>query len=103
VKEFPENKSFKILARKNTRAFKESDKKARKLARRMFGPRASKKLREEAGVAAKEKTETGCEDDHAQKSEVAKKDIDITEVKDEEMAGAKSNSKPAKAEAKPTD
>jgi len=55
AKEFPENKGVKALAAKNTRASKAADKKARKLARKMFGPSAAKKLNEEA--AAREKAE----------------------------------------------
>jgi len=47
TKEFPENKAIKVLALKNTRAIKELDKKSKKLARKMFGPSAGKKLKNE--------------------------------------------------------
>jgi len=64
-KEFPDNKGVKSLAAKNARAEKASRKKAKKLAMKMFGPAAAKKLKKEeeerAAVAAakaeKEKAE----------------------------------------------
>jgi len=105
VKEFPEIKALRILERKNTRASKESDKKARKLARKMFGPKAAKKLNDELRAAAdKEKAAPagGKEDTKKPKAgKVAKKDAEATEINDEEMAPAKSESKPAEAEIKP--
>jgi len=102
VKEFPDNKGFKILARKNSRAEKESVKRARKLARKMFGPKAAQKLRdEERAAAAKVKDVAGGVKEDAEKSEAGNKDTEVTEDKDEEMAKAKSDIKATQADLKP--
>jgi len=75
-KEFPNNKGVKSLAAKNARAEKASRMKAKKLAMKMFGPSAARKLKREeeerAAVAAakaekekaeKEKCEAETKDD----------------------------------------
>jgi len=46
-KEFPENKSIKLLAAKNKRAFKTCKRKTRNLAIKMFGTSATEKLKKE--------------------------------------------------------
>jgi len=92
VKEYPDNKGFKVLARKNSHASKESEKKARKLAKKMFGPRAAKKLRDEerAAAAKVEKVAGGIKED-VNKKDAGNKDAEVTEDMDEDMAPAKSD------------
>jgi len=112
AKEFPENKGVKSLAAKNTRASKAADKKARKLARKMFGPGAAKKLNEEAAAReraekeAKEKEEQEKAAKEAKEKEeqekVDKEKETEGDAKDEDAADSEDVS-PVLNETKPTD
>jgi len=123
-KEFPENKGIKALAAKNMRAKKASEKKARKLARKMFGPSAAKKLNEEAAAAekaakeAKEKEEKEAADakekeekeaasvgeaKDVETAETAAKDEGAADSGDVVKAATESETKPAASGNKPTD
>jgi len=125
-KEFPDNKGVKSLAAKNSRAEKASRKKAKKLAMKMFGPAAAKKLKKEeeerAAVAAakaekekaeKEKSEAETKDDAgAMDTEEPAADVDAgaagtmdeeaTDSKDKEEAESKSAEETADSGTKPT-
>jgi len=81
-KDFPENKGVKALAAKNARAERASRKKAKKLAMKMFGPAAAKKLKEEeeraaAALAEREKAEKKDEADSTMETEKTPQDADI--------------------------
>jgi len=85
-KEFPESKAVKLLASKNARAMKASKKKARKLARKMFGASATKKLNEECTAAAASEKEKGDKIN----GEVPKKpEAELKVTKDEETGKSK--------------
>jgi len=116
AKEFPENKGVRALAAKNTRASKAADKKARKLARKMFGPSAAKKLNEEA--AAREKAEKEAkekeEQEKAAKDAKEKEEQEKSKENDKEEGAVEEDAKDvgtadskddssAPTESKPTD
>jgi len=79
--EFPENTSVKSLRSKNERANKAAKRKARKLAKRMFGPGAAKKLKKCESVTA---GSDGVGEGEEKKSENAAKDT--AEKMDEDEA-----------------
>jgi len=97
LKEFPESKAIKLLASKNARAIKASKKTARKLARKMFGSSAAKRLNEECVSVAAAETEkekgdktkgevTEISDSDGLKAELkAKKDEDAGASKDKDL------------------
>jgi len=94
-KEFPENKGVKVLSVKNSRASKEAKKKARMLAKKMFGPEAAKKLREKDERAAAQKK---AEDENA-KDASDDSDEDDAAVKNAEKSDGEVVSKDENAEA----
>jgi len=91
-KEFPENKGVKSLAIKNNRANKESTRKARKLAKKMFGPSAAKKFRK--GEDAKDEKDevkkvSKDETDNAEGDKIEKEgNDDAVSSKDSDMSEA---------------
>jgi len=108
IMEFPDNKSFKILGRKNARAIKDSERKARKLARKMFGPRAQKKINDEEEAAAAESKKTpGGGEEAAEMSDTAnltkKKNEAPANVDDVEAGAPAKETKAVPVESKPTD
>jgi len=105
IMEFPDNKSFKILGRKNARAIKDSVRKARKLARKMFGPRAQKKINDEEETAAAKKIPGGGEEaaEMSDAAKLTKKNEDPVNVDDVEVGAADEVTKAVPVESKPTD
>jgi len=108
IMEFPDNKSFKILGRKNARLIKDSERKARKLARKMFGPRAQKKINDEEEAAAAESKKTpGGGEEATEMSDTAnltkKKNEAPANVDDVEAGAPAKETKADPVESKPTD
>jgi len=107
IKEYPDNKALKTLARKNARATKDSEKKARKLARKMFGPRAAKKINEEEQRAAsdtKNKPAGGLKTEkNSETAKLTTKNGDSANVKDVEAGAPDQETKAVPVETKPTD